>query len=57
MGDSEVDAQTAGAAGLPFVLFTEGYRKTPVADLHHAIAFSITRCCRSLNIFPWADQA
>lgn len=29
IGDSEVDAETAQAADLPFVLFTEGYRKTP----------------------------
>jgi len=43
VGDSEVDAETAQAAGLPFLLFTEGYRKTPVEDLpqighfsHHA---------------------
>lgn len=40
VGDSEVDAATAAAAGLPFVLFTEGYRKTPVADLPHAAAFA-----------------
>jgi len=40
VGDSEVDAATAAAAGLPFVLFTEGYRKTPVADLPHVAAFA-----------------
>lgn len=40
VGDSEVDAATALAAGVPFALFTEGYRKTPVADLPHAVAFS-----------------
>ncbi|TGD67143.1 phosphoglycolate phosphatase [Tabrizicola sp. WMC-M-20] len=40
VGDSEVDAATALAAGVPFALFTEGYRKTPVADLPHALAFS-----------------
>lgn len=33
VGDSEVDAATAAAANIPFVLFTEGYRKTPVADI------------------------
>lgn len=32
VGDSEVDEATALAAGLPFVLFTKGYRKKPVAD-------------------------
>jgi len=30
VGDSEVDAETSSAAGLPFVMFTEGYRKTAV---------------------------
>ena len=40
VGDSEVDAQTAVAAGQNFALFTVGYRKTPVADLPHALAFS-----------------
>ncbi|RGP37364.1 phosphoglycolate phosphatase [Pseudotabrizicola alkalilacus] len=40
VGDSEVDAATALAAGVPFALFTEGYRKTPVADLPHDVAFS-----------------
>ena len=37
VGDSEVDAETARRAGLPFLLFTEGYRKSPVEALpHHA---------------------
>ncbi len=35
VGDSEVDAATAQAAGVPFALFSGGYRKTPVADMHH----------------------
>ena len=39
VGDSEVDAETARRAGMPFALFTEGYRKTPVADLPHDLAF------------------
>ncbi len=39
VGDSEVDAETAARAGLPFVLFTSGYRKTPVAAIAHAAAF------------------
>ncbi len=39
VGDSEVDAETAQAAGLPFGLFTRGYRKTAVADLPHTFAF------------------
>jgi phosphoglycolate phosphatase len=40
VGDSEVDAETAQAAGVPFLLFTEGYRKSPVDALPHAAAFA-----------------
>ncbi len=39
VGDSEVDADTAMAAGIPLLLFTEGYRKTPIAALPHLAAF------------------
>ncbi|APZ53806.1 phosphoglycolate phosphatase [Salipiger abyssi] len=39
VGDSEVDAETAERAGLPFALYTEGYRKTPVAELYHSYVF------------------
>lgn len=40
VGDSEVDAATAVSAGVPFVLFTEGYRKSPVESLPQAARFS-----------------
>ncbi len=40
VGDSEVDAETAQRAKIPFALFTEGYRKTPVAMLPHDWSFS-----------------
>jgi phosphoglycolate phosphatase len=40
IGDSEADAEAAARAGLPFLLYTEGYRKTAVADLPRAAAFS-----------------
>jgi phosphoglycolate phosphatase len=33
VGDSEVDAETAQAAGVRFALFTRGYRKTPAEAL------------------------
>ena len=33
VGDSEIDVATAKAAGVPIALFTQGYRKTPVAEL------------------------
>lgn len=39
VGDSEVDAETAQRAGVPFLLYTQGYRKVPVADLPHDAAF------------------
>src|SRR3546814_18220996 len=39
VGDSEVDAATAAAVGVPFLLFTEGYRKTPVEALPHRARF------------------
>ncbi len=40
VGDSEIDAETAERAGLPFALFTEGYRKSPPEALAHAVRFS-----------------
>jgi phosphoglycolate phosphatase len=39
VGDHEVDAETARGAGVPFVLYTEGYRASPVAALS-PLAFS-----------------
>ncbi|MCL4674640.1 MAG: GNAT family N-acetyltransferase, partial [Pararhodobacter sp.] len=39
VGDSEVDAETARAAGVRFALHTEGYRKAPPSELAHAFAF------------------
>ncbi|MFW2544098.1 phosphoglycolate phosphatase [Primorskyibacter sp. 2E107] len=41
VGDSEVDAETAYRAAVPFFLFTEGYRKTPVVELPHRRSFSV----------------
>lgn len=39
VGDSEIDAETAHRASVPFFLFTEGYRKRPVDELPHDVAF------------------
>ncbi|CUH82437.1 phosphoglycolate phosphatase [Tropicibacter naphthalenivorans] len=39
VGDSEVDAETARRAHVPFLLFTQGYRKSPVAELPHSATF------------------
>ena len=33
IGDSEVDAATAKAAGVPFVLMTYGYRRGPASEI------------------------
>jgi len=40
VGDSEIDAKTAAAAGVPFVLFTEGYGTAPSSALAREAAFS-----------------
>lgn len=40
VGDSEVDAQTAQNAEIPFLLFTEGYRKSGIENLPHQTAFT-----------------
>ena len=39
VGDSEIDAATAQAAGVPFALFTRGYRKAPAESLPAAARF------------------
>lgn len=39
IGDSETDAEAAQRAGIPFVLFSGGYRKASVADLPLAALF------------------
>jgi phosphoglycolate phosphatase len=39
VGDSEVDAETAGNAGVDFALFAGGYRKTPVDELRARFVF------------------
>lgn len=39
VGDSEVDADTAQATKIPFLLYTEGYRKSPAAQIPHHAAF------------------
>jgi phosphoglycolate phosphatase len=39
IGDSEVDAETAAQANIPFGLFTRGYRKTPVEQMAKTFAF------------------
>jgi phosphoglycolate phosphatase len=39
LGDSEVDAETARRAGVPLILYTQGYRSTPLSDLPHHASF------------------
>lgn len=40
VGDSEVDAATAEAAGIPLLLYAHGYSKIPPSRLPHAAIFS-----------------
>lgn len=39
VGDSEFDEECARNAGIPFLLFTRGYRKTPIEQLQHRGSF------------------
>jgi phosphoglycolate phosphatase len=39
VGDGDADAEAARRAGVPFLLYTEGYRRTDAADLPHAASF------------------
>ena len=39
VGDSEIDAETARRAGIPFALYANGYRKTPVSEMYHDWVF------------------
>lgn len=38
VGDSEIDAETAQRAEVPFILFTQGYRNKPVEEIPHNVA-------------------
>ncbi|MEP2781171.1 MAG: HAD-IA family hydrolase [Pseudoruegeria sp.] len=50
VGDSDVDADTALAANVPFFLFSKGYRKSPVEQIPHTVSFSdFTTLPRSIN--------
>ena len=39
VGDSEIDAETAVAANVPFVIYTKGYLKTPLSEVPHKAQF------------------
>ena len=39
VGDSEIDCETARRAGIAFALFTEGYRRDPLAEVPPAMRF------------------
>ena len=39
VGDSEVDAETAKRAGVPFVLYAHGIRVSPIEDIPHDVVF------------------
>ena len=55
VGDSEVDAETANAAKLPFALFTEGYRKAEAQSLGAKLIFSDFRALAGL-VAHWSKQ-
>ena len=40
VGDSEIDAETAQRAKVPFILFTGGYRKNPIDQIPHDVALN-----------------
>lgn len=40
VGDSDIDAETAERAGMPFALYTEGIRTKSVEDMPHDAAFN-----------------
>ncbi len=46
VGDSEVDAETSARARVPFLLFTEGYRKTPANDIRTMRRLPASRTCQ-----------
>jgi len=48
VGDSEVDAAASHRAFVPFLLYSEGYRKGPVADLAPIASFSDFRALPAL---------
>lgn len=50
IGDSEVDAQTALAAQIPFALYTEGYRKSALDEIQHQFRFSDFAECPDIVI-------
>lgn len=39
VGDSEFDAACALAASVPFLIYTKGYRQTPIEELPHLASF------------------
>ncbi|MBT8459643.1 MAG: HAD-IA family hydrolase, partial [Boseongicola sp.] len=39
VGDSEVDAETAKRAGVPFVIYAHGIRVSPIEDIPHDAVF------------------
>lgn len=56
IGDSEVDAETARAAEIPFALYTEGYRKAAIETLPHHAAFTDFSELPAIAARWWADQ-
>lgn len=55
VGDSEIDSETAERAGLPFLLFTEGYRKRPLSEIPHLHSFDDFQRLPGM-IAAWTDE-
>lgn len=56
VGDSEVDAETAAAAALPFVLFTKGYLRAPRSSISVRAEFSDFRVLPAVLSDPAATR-
>jgi phosphoglycolate phosphatase len=55
VGDSEIDAETAMRAGVPFALFSEGYRKRPVSEIDKDWTFDHFDALPGIVAHAWAN--
>jgi phosphoglycolate phosphatase len=55
VGDSEIDAETAMRAGVPFALFSEGYRKRPVSEIDKDWTFDHFNALPGIVAHAWAN--
>lgn len=55
VGDSEIDAETAMRAGVPFALYSEGYRKRPVSEIEKDWVFDHFDALPDIVMRAWTD--